>query len=122
MSQHFFEFNHNGKECLLMSGWDKGPQMAYIVIGYYMQDKSDWEEPFILDTDIPFDRIANIVHLDEIIIHFKGILERLEISVPGALFDGVAKDIRENNSNLMYLYNIQGEQQKISENPFVSQI
>ncbi len=122
MSQHYFMIEREDKTLVVMYGWDKPMQSVYLTLGYLNSAKCDWVEPLLLDINIPFDRVANLQYVDEIITHIKGRLAYFNVAMPDAVHSAVVDDIGNNTVNEMSFHGATGERSTISESPFDSGI
>jgi len=116
MSQNYVYDKDSEK--LLMAGWDKPVQEAYLIIGTLNEEGDEWEHPLSVDTVSPFDRENNIHHVDEIIVRFAGISGMYGIDFPDSLKETIVEQIKRNAVNERMVHTVGAEPVSLSENPF----
>lgn len=119
MSQHYKRVSINKRDGLIMAGWDKPTSSLYLMMGKYNDIKTDWEEPLILNIDIPIDRSA-LAGADLTALHSK-FHKGLSIhnqEIPEKMWTSILSDIENNCVNKMYEYDKSGAQTEITEQPF----
>jgi len=117
MSQNYFQLG----TIVTMLGWDKPASSAYLIASEITQDAKDWQEPFLLDIELPFDRINNIQHVGEIVTRMKSILDVAGLVVPDPIFDYLIEDIKSNTVNEMRVHKYSCPAEIVDISPFENQ-
>lgn len=116
MSQNYVYDKESDK--VLIAGWDKPLQEAYLIIGTLSDDGDDWEHPLDVDTVSPFDRVNNMHHVDEIIVRLSGIASLNGIELPKSLKEAIIDQIKRNAVNELFVHSMDAEPVELSERPF----
>lgn len=116
MSQNYVYDKDSEK--LLMAGWDKPVQEAYLIIGTLNEEGDEWEHPLSVDTVSPFDRENNMHYVDEIIIRYSDLARMHGIVLPDSLKKSIVDQIQRNAVNERIVHSNEAEPVELSENPF----
>ena len=104
MSQHFYSTNYQGKQIMVLCGWDRPMQQYFLVIEYEDltdEDISD-EEAYIYSN--LFDESA----MQQELVFFKHKLDAFGIKLPVGMLDQVQADRLNNVGNRQCLHNDDG--------------
>ena len=105
-------------ETLLMAGWDKPVQEAYLIIGTLNEEGDEWNHPLPVDRVTPFDRVNSIQYVDEIIVQYSGIAQMHGIELPQSLKVVLADQIRRNAVNEFAIHEEGKEPVILFDGPF----
>ena len=103
MSQHFYSTNFQGKQIMVLCGWDKPMQQYFLVIEYeeLTDDISD-EDAYIYSN--LFDESA----MQQELIYFQQKLDAFGIMLPKSMMDQVREDRLNNVGNRQCLHHEDG--------------
>ena len=103
MSQHFYSTNFQGKQIMVLCGWDKPMQQYFLVIEYeeLTDDISD-EDAYIYSN--LFDESA----MKQELIYFQQKLDAFGIKLPKSMMDQVQEDRLNNVGNRQCLHHEDG--------------
>jgi len=118
MSQNFIY--DEASDLLLMTGWDKGPQEAYLILGYLNNKGDEWIHPLILDVVNPFDRENNIQWVGEIVVRFAGLASANGLPLLDSVKEYLAQQITNNTVNTCVLHQKDEEPVILDDSPFIT--
>lgn len=100
MSQNYYQSGN----MVAFVGWDKPTQSAFVTLGALTDSKRDWDEPFLLSKDYPFDRENNMHHVDEIVVSIKSRLGMAGLSIPDEVYGFLREDIAGDSVNVTRIH------------------
>lgn len=115
MSQNYI-FNKE-KGLVLMTGWDKPLNEAYIIIGKLNEKGDDWTHPLLVDEVAPFDR-ERMQYVDEIVVRFSGVARRHGVLLNESIKEHLVQQIRENAVNVRLLHSDNAAPVVLDDGPF----
>jgi len=117
MSQNYFRKGN----IVSMIGWDKPASSAYLIVGEIEDDAKDWKEPFLLNVELPFDRVNKFHFVDELVVHMKGKLELIGLTLPDSMYEFMVADIKDNAVNVLRIHSKSDEPKILDASPFDDQ-
>ncbi len=120
MSQHYLFIENTNQ--VLMFGWDKPVQEAYLIFGQLNSKADDWEYPLIIDMVNPFDRVNNIKHVDEIVFKFNDALSNFDVELTENECKALIQDIQNNSVNEMWLHTSNNPPEQLEDTPFNTEL
>lgn len=120
MSQNFMYDKKN--DLVLMTGWDKPMQEAYIMIGRLDAAGEGWKRPMLVDETTPFNRDLNMQYVGEIVVRYSGVARRHGIQLTDSIKDYLINHITENTVNVIVLHSVDAPPEVLEDTPFSTQL
>lgn len=103
MSQHFYSANYQGKQIMVLCGWDRPMQQYFLVIEYEeLTDDITDEDAYI------YSNLFDDSSMHQELVYFQQKLDAFGINLPKSMMDQVREDRLNNVDNRQCLHHSNG--------------